>query len=70
MAEALNRSRTGHLSAINLLESSIKYIVDKEPFIITIVELYKLKLALKECIEQRSKISAQILKKCWLQCVK
>ena len=56
MAEAMKRTRSGHLGTITRTENSVKEILEKEPSTITLLEISKIKCSLETCREQVSKI--------------
>ena len=56
MAEALKRTRSGHLGTITRTENSMKEILKKEPRTLTLLEISKIKCFLERCKEQVSKI--------------
>ena len=56
MAEALKRTRSGHLGTITRTENSVKEILEKEPSTLTLLEISKIKRFLEKCREQMSKI--------------
>ena len=56
MAEALKRTRSGHLGTITRTENSVKEILEKEPSTLTLLEISKIKCSLERCREQVSKI--------------
>ena len=56
MTETLKRSRAGHLGTITRTENSAKGILDKDPAILTRLEVSNVKCCLKRCEDQASKI--------------
>ena len=56
MAEALKRTRSGHLGTITRTENSVKEILEKEPSTLTLLKISKIKCSLERCREQVSKI--------------
>ena len=58
MTEELNRSRTGHISAIARLENSVKEILSKNAATVNLIKVTKIVYTLEKYREQQEKIAA------------
>ena len=56
MAETLQRTRAGHVSRVTCQENNTRQIFEKDPSLVSNLELSKLKFSLKTCKEQQEKI--------------
>ena len=56
MTEALRRTRAGHIGTITCVENKTRQILEKDPSLLTTLELATLRCSLTKCKEQQTKL--------------
>ena len=57
MADAIQRSRAGHISLVTCQENNTKQILEKDPSLVSSSDLSKLRFSLRRCVDQQEKIN-------------